>query len=140
MTTKKILVPVDGSACALRALDFAARKYRGSASTRLLVLFVQAPLPASRHVTRAMIADHQERMAEEALQPARALLAKLKVEADYYSRKGEPGAAIADFAQKSRCSEIVMGTRGLGRVSGLFLGSVATKVVHLSRVPVTLVK
>jgi nucleotide-binding universal stress UspA family protein len=33
-----------------------------------------------------------------------------------------------------------MGTRGMGGVKGLFMGSVAMKVVHLSKVPVTLVK
>ncbi len=32
-----------------------------------------------------------------------------------------------------------MGTRGMGRVANLLLGSVASKVVHLARVPVTLV-
>ena len=32
-----------------------------------------------------------------------------------------------------------MGTRGLGSISGLLLGSVATKVLHLVKVPVTLV-
>ncbi|MFN0302201.1 MAG: universal stress protein, partial [Burkholderiales bacterium] len=37
-------------------------------------------------------------------------------------------------------SEVVMGTRGLGSVSGLVLGSVATKIIHLVDVPVTLVK
>jgi nucleotide-binding universal stress UspA family protein len=35
---------------------------------------------------------------------------------------------------------IVMGTRGQGAVGNLLLGSVATKVIHLSKVPVTLVK
>jgi nucleotide-binding universal stress UspA family protein len=33
-----------------------------------------------------------------------------------------------------------MGTRGMGGVRGLILGSVATQVVHLASVPVTLVK
>jgi nucleotide-binding universal stress UspA family protein len=33
-----------------------------------------------------------------------------------------------------------MGTRGLGALAGLALGSVATKVVHLAEVPVTLVR
>lgn len=140
MTARKILVPVDGSPCALRALDFAARRVRGNPHEQLLVLFAQLPLPASRFVTRTMIAEHHARMAEEALKPARALLDKLGVEADFYALKGEPGATIAAFARKSRASEIVMGSRGLGRVAGLFLGSVTTKVVHLSGVPVTIVK
>jgi nucleotide-binding universal stress UspA family protein len=33
-----------------------------------------------------------------------------------------------------------MGTRGMGSVSNLLLGSVATKVIHLAPVPVLLVK
>jgi len=33
-----------------------------------------------------------------------------------------------------------VGTRSLGKVSNLLLGSVATKVIHLSPVPVLLVK
>ena len=33
-----------------------------------------------------------------------------------------------------------MGTRGMGAVAGLVMGSVAQKVVHLAAVPVTLVK
>jgi universal stress protein family protein len=35
---------------------------------------------------------------------------------------------------------IVMGTRGLGSRGNLFLGAVASKVVRLAQVPVTLVK
>jgi nucleotide-binding universal stress UspA family protein len=33
-----------------------------------------------------------------------------------------------------------MGTRGMGAIGNVFLGSIATKVVHLASVPVTLVK
>ena len=36
--------------------------------------------------------------------------------------------------------EIFMGSRGLGSVAALFMGSVATKVLHLTDLPVTLVK
>jgi len=35
---------------------------------------------------------------------------------------------------------IVMGSRGLGSFEGLLLGSVATRVIHLTELPVTLVK
>lgn len=140
MTTRKILVPVDGSACSLKALEFAARRYRESTSTCLLILNVQLRLPPSRYVQPAMIRDHQLRMSEEALAPARKLCDRLKVEYQSYSRLGEPAAVIASFAERTGCEEIIMGTRGRGRVTGLVLGSIATKVIHLATVPVTLVK
>lgn len=47
---------------------------------------------------------------------------------------------IAEFASENACDEIIMGTRGMGAVGNLVLGSVATKVVHLATVPVTLVR
>lgn len=87
-----------------------------------------------------MIRDHHLRMSEEALTPARKLCERLKIEFQCYVREGDPAQLIASFARRTRCKEIVMGTRGLGRISGLLLGSVATKVIHLATVPVTLVK
>lgn len=139
MTTRNILVPVDGSPGSLRALEQAAKRYR-DASTCLLLLNVQHGMPHSRHVSRAQIKDHQLRMSEEALTPARKLAQRLGADFQCYSRVGEPATVIASFARRTRCTEIVMGTRGLGRVTGLVLGSVAVKVIHLSAVPVTLVK
>jgi nucleotide-binding universal stress UspA family protein len=34
----------------------------------------------------------------------------------------------------------MMGSRGLGAVPGLVLGSVVTKVLHLTQVPITLIR
>jgi nucleotide-binding universal stress UspA family protein len=140
MSTRNILIPVDGSPNSLRALKHAAERFRDSAHAHLLLLNVQPALPASRHVPKSMIKDHQQRMSEEALAPARALAARLGVTFDCYLRVGDPAEIIASFAHRTQCREIVMGTRGLGRVRGLLLGSVATKVIHLAAVPVTLVK
>jgi nucleotide-binding universal stress UspA family protein len=55
-------------------------------------------------------------------------------------RIGSSGQAIAEYANELRCDQIVMGTRGLGSIGSLVLGSVATQVVHLTEHPVTLVK
>jgi nucleotide-binding universal stress UspA family protein len=140
MSTKNILVPVDGSPNSLRALKYAAERFRDSPHAHLLLLNVQPALPASRHVPRSMIKDHQQRMSEEALIPARACAERLGVTFDCYLRVGDPAEVIAKFAQRTHCREIVMGTRGLGRVRGLLLGSVTTKVIHLAAVPVTLLK
>jgi nucleotide-binding universal stress UspA family protein len=140
MSTRTILVPVDGSPNSLRALKHAAERFRDSSSVHLLLLNVQPALPASRLSPRSMIKDHQQRMSEEALGPARALAGRLGVMFDCYVRVGDPAEVIANFAQRTRSREIIMGTRGLGRVRGLLLGSVTTKVIHLATAPVTLVK
>jgi nucleotide-binding universal stress UspA family protein len=140
MTTKNILVPIDGSQNALRALKHAADRIHHSSHSHLLLLNVQPALPSSRHVPRAMINEHHAQMAEEALAPARRLAERLGVSFDCYSKVGDAATVISTFAEKTRCAEIIMGTRGLGRMRGLLLGSVATKVISLAKAPVTLVK
>lgn len=140
MPTKNVLIPVDGSANSLRALKFAAERFRASPHVQLMLLNVQPAMPSSRHVRPAMIKDHQQRMSEEALGPARSLAGRLGVMFDCYMRVGNAAEVIASFATRTRCAEIIMGTRGLGGIRGLMLGSVTTKVIHLASVPVTLVK
>ena len=58
---------------------------------------------------------------------------------------GDVAQTIARYARELHCDQVIMGTRGLGSggvaaISGLLLGSIATKVLHLVEVPVTLVK
>ncbi len=137
----RILVPVDGSAAALRALALAgARKQSAAGNVSILVLNVQAPLPPSRYVTRPMIKDHFSRMSHAALRSARSTARRLKLDARFYVRQGDPAATIARFAKAMNCSEIIIGTRGRGRVAVFVVGSVALRVVQLSKIPVTLVK
>lgn len=136
MAAKKILVPMDGSKSALRALEFAATAHAGS----LLVLHVQPAMPSSRFVSRDMIAEHQQREAAEALEPAEKLIARRRLDARIFTVVGEPATAILSFAKKHRCASIVMGSRGHGRIANLLLGSVANKVVQAAACPVTVVK
>jgi nucleotide-binding universal stress UspA family protein len=133
---KRVLIPVDGSGPAIRALKFAARTFDAD----LLVLNVQPAIPRSRFVSNAMIAEHQRRGADEAFKPTRALIKRLKIEARIHTAIGEPAATIVDFAKKHRCVAIVMGSRGQGRIAGLMLGSVAAKVIYLAGCPVAIVK
>lgn len=140
MAKKNILVPVDGSSSSLRALDIAADRYGRGEYDELFVLNVQPTLPPSRFVTRSMIAEFTERQAKEALEPARKAAKGHGVKPRFHLEKGEPAETIVKFARRHDCDEIVMGTRGQGRVKGMLMGSVALKVVHLSRGPVTLVK
>lgn len=135
-----ILVPIDGSATALRALEHACMRVRGGENLSIIALNVQAPMPPSRFVTRAMIDGHRERESRAALKSARALAKRLGVPVDWQVLVGSAAPTIARIAKAQRCTGIVMGTRGLGRLPGFVLGSTAMRVVQLADVPVTLVK
>lgn len=135
-----LIVPVDGSDCALRALAYACRRFELGGHRALLVLNVQPPIPSGRIVTRQMVRDHQAERAEQALAPARALAKRMGVPIRTSFAIASPAAAIVATAKKARGDEIVMGTRGQGRWRKLLVGSTAGAVIQLAEVPVTLVK
>jgi nucleotide-binding universal stress UspA family protein len=138
---KRILVPVDGSNTSLRAVRHVAALARGGMPMDVVLLHV---LPAtsqarSRSRKRAQqLADLAA--ADRATASAQALLGRARLPFRRHVRFGAPADAILDVAKRERCDQIVMGTRGLGAVAGLVLGSVAMKVLQLATVPITLIK
>jgi nucleotide-binding universal stress UspA family protein len=140
--TAGILVPVDGSAASSRAARHAAARAQVSGAM-LHVLYVQPLLMAgeiSALVTREMAVESRRRESDRVLRRACAPLARVKAQHQVHSASGSVAQTIVRCAKKLGCDEIVMGTRGMGAVGNLVLGSVAARVVRLSRVPVTLVK
>lgn len=140
---KSALVPLDGSENALRALAHAIAELRGQADAELHVLSVQTPPihPWPGKLVPPDVIDDELRRAGETIVAAADRPATLAgVACASHVRIGNAAAEIADCARELGCDAIVMGTRGLGRVANLVLGSVAHKVVHLAGVPVTLVR
>ena len=82
----------------------------------------------------------EESKGGDALQSARSLLDAAKVRYTPQVLIGPVAETIAKTALEQNCDGIVMGTRGLGAVAGMLLGSVTSKVIHLADVPVTLIK
>jgi nucleotide-binding universal stress UspA family protein len=137
-----MLVPTDGSEGSLRAVDFAATLARRISGAEIHLVHVEPPLPQA--VADFVDADairsfHADRSAE-ALRPAIARLDAAGIPWHRHACVGEPGPTIAKMAAELGCEQIVMGTRGLGLIAGMLLGSVARRVVHEAAVPVTLVK
>ncbi len=137
-----ILVPVDGSEASIRALQVGIDKAARPPGTTLHLLNVQPTIPTSitEFVSAESVDDLHREEGEKALVRARALLASTKLDHRVAIEVGPVAETIAAYARAQACDAIVMGTRGLGRVAGLLLGSVTSKVISLVEIPVTLVK
>jgi nucleotide-binding universal stress UspA family protein len=84
--------------------------------------------------------DVASRASDEALKQALSKCKGANVSFKPMAKTGQVAKTIVEVAGEEGVDQIVMGTRGLGGVQGLLLGSVATQVIHLADVPVTLLK
>jgi nucleotide-binding universal stress UspA family protein len=82
----------------------------------------------------------QETRGGDALAPARALLERAGIGYTPAVLLGPVAESIAQYAKDKGCDQIVMGTRGLGALGGMLMGSVTTELLRLTDLPVTLVK
>ncbi|MBQ1621593.1 MAG: universal stress protein, partial [Selenomonas sp.] len=62
------------------------------------------------------------------------------IDKEAFSETGSPAVVILDFATDKDMDMIVMGSRGLGVVKGVLLGSVSQYIVEQSKCPVLVVK
>lgn len=139
---RRLLVPLDGSEAAGRALAFGIERAKREGIAEIHILHVQPSLPAAvtDFVGSASVHGYHAEEAEKVLAPARKQLEESGVAFHAAWRTGPASEAIAAYCREKHCTEIVMGCRGLGRISGVLLGSVTTQVLSLAKVPVTLVK
>ena len=92
------------------------------------------------YVSREKMEELQRAHSMDILQPA--INAARAAGMSHTSEKlvGDTAALIVKRAEELNCDGIVMGTRGMGTIGNLVMGSATTKVVHLTKLPVTLVK
>jgi nucleotide-binding universal stress UspA family protein len=126
-----IVVPIDGSAHAERAVRLVLGFHARLAPVTIHLLHVRAPGPS--------LLDSPPLDEKQVFARARALLDAARVPYTHALRDGYVGAAIAAYVRENRCDAVVMGTRGMGSTEEL-LGSIARQVIQLCDVPVTLVK
>jgi len=141
---RKLLVPFDGSDSAMRALEHAIRLARGTEPVELVIVYAHQPPIIYGEIAMYLPEEKAEEVlrahSEGILQPA---IEKAKAAGVSFTSKvliGEIAKSIVSCAEASGCDGIVMGTRGMSAISNLVMGSVATKVIHLTKLPVTLVK
>lgn len=142
--TMKILLPVDGSDCALRAVEHLLSHsawFREAPEVHLLN--VHPPIPDSRalaHVGKETLHAYYREESEAQLAAAQVRLGEAGIGFVTHIHVGQPAEVIARLAGELACAMIVMGTHGRSALAGLLMGSVATQVLHLVPCPVLLVK
>ncbi|MFN0300964.1 MAG: universal stress protein, partial [Burkholderiales bacterium] len=123
---QSVLVPTDGSEASQRALRLALQRAKGGKDSEVVIVNVQPDIASwqAHLVAQSLVDEHMERMSEFALASARDIAASSGVSHRFVKVSGDPASEIATVAGNQHATEIVMGTRGLGGIATLMLGSV----------------
>lgn len=140
---KRILVPVDGSPPAERAVRSLIQQYRGKPEeVEIHLLNVQHPLSGdvSTFVDHDEIKQYHHDEGLKALASAREALDRAGLPYYFHVSVGTPAEIIAHFAEERGCHEIVMGAHEHSAIADMLLGAVDTEVAQHTHIPVRLVK
>ncbi|MDX6690756.1 MAG: hypothetical protein QOG15_2213 [Solirubrobacteraceae bacterium] len=137
MLYREILVPIDGSRAAGRALDHAVALAREEHARITLVVVI--PPPKSAAAAAASALPVQRRAWEEILERGRERVPD-DVGLTTLLLDGAPGRVISRLASSAQYDVVVMGTHGRGRLAGALVGSVSREVLHSTSTPVLLVR
>jgi nucleotide-binding universal stress UspA family protein len=149
----KLLIPLDGSEGAMRAVDYVAHTFGHTPGVEIKLVHILPGLPPSwwddghilnddeRQTREQVIADwekHQEKQWQGIFARARKKLIRAGITPEAISGKFQPqfndvAEDILDEADLEGCSTIVLGRRGLTGATRFFLGSVSQKVVNHAR-------
>lgn len=141
---QNVLVPFDGSASAKRAVQYLVDFAKVYPNIQVHLLNVQRePNLYGNYVPATMLDDlrkgavtHARKINAEASQ----MLAAASINHEVHEVVGDVVTEVVAAVKRLGCNTVVMGTRGMGSLGNLVMGSVATRVIHDVPVPVLLVK
>lgn len=146
---RKILVPTDSSAHAQKAIDFAcdlALKYRAKLYVMHVVSETDVPEWVQEYIKAEGIKEPPQNVYLEKIGRRIIELAEKQIKGkgvenfESMVELGNPSEKITEFAKGNDVDMIVMGSRGLGEVKGLLLGSVSHKVCNMAKCTCVTVK
>lgn len=139
----KLLVPIDGSALSLEALDHALQLTRQGLKATLVLGNVQEPATLYEMITLhdpEALAKLAADAGADMLAPAVAKCQAAGVPFVTEVATGDPLPMLLELREKYRCQAVLMGSHGKGLVRGSWLGSVSQAMLENCPVPVTFVK
>ena len=138
------LVGIDDSECSRRALEFARLRVEAM-HARLVVVYVIEWSPYSFNTPEENEQRHKRREEEIAiattsvLEPVLATLGKEGVKAQGLVRHGNVADVLSDLASELGAVQVIIGRIGVSGLKSRIFGSVASKLIQVSNVPVTVV-
>lgn len=141
----KFLLATDGSENSLRAAKQLVDIYKIHDEAEIYIITAYEGMfiggeAALTGIDRKEILGYARQAAQEVMDKTTAVFKEAGIEVKEIIVEGDPGPTIVETARSLGVNQIVIGTRGMGKVKELFMGSVSRKVVHLSPYPVLLVK
>lgn len=138
------LIPVDGAdEISLKPVEWIIT-HRDDWKTMPMIHLLNVQRPVSGDVSQFVNADQLRDFHREeglkALAGAQAKLEEAGIMPVLHVSVGDFAETIVDFADSRGCEQILLGTRGHTGLGGTLLGSVASKVTHLTKVPLLIVR
>ena len=139
----KILAAVDGSPYTKRMLAYLAAhdEWLGAHHEYTLLHCVPAVPPrAAAVIAKAELTAYYDDTSEKVFKPMRTFFKRRGINASFVAKVGPAADLIAASADKGGFDLLILGSHGQSSLVNLVMGSVATKVVARTKVPVLLVR
>jgi nucleotide-binding universal stress UspA family protein len=134
-----IVLAYDGSEYSQRALQRAKAIAERFEATLWLVHVFRNPSDLLGYTDYEKLFAKRKSAAQAVLDDARQQLGRTTFKVQEKLQDGLETESILKVAENCKADLIVMGTRGLGTVKGLLVGSVSRKVIHYAECPVMVV-
>lgn len=136
-----IIVAIDGSEHALKALDYAIQTAEAFSDT---IVLINAQPKIDQYMQKQFkseedVQQYYQETGTKILADAVAKLSETSIDFEAKVRVGVPSIEISNEAKERQARCIILGSRGLGQALGNVLGSVSYSLIHLATCPVTIV-
>lgn len=136
----KILVPIDGSVEAMKAVDFAANISIDKAENQIVILYGIPHAENSVYYFRESEEQGHEK-ADHAFAAVKESIGNKGLNIEYLTKVGfDPATIILEEETENKYDMIVMGSRGMNKVGKWLVGSVSSKVAKNSKLTVVLAR
>jgi nucleotide-binding universal stress UspA family protein len=138
----KILVPVDGSDHAFRALSQGLFVAKSTGAVITAIHVVERPPTVyveSQKLLDELLANYRKESAK-ILDRCQEIASKEGVKIETVIAEGDAASNIIGYAEKEKFDLIVIGSRGLGKFKEAVLGSTSSKVLHNTKATVMITK